>query len=143
MNRKGVVHNHLNNCHAWLTMIVCTFRMALHIGCTTTYYVDKGYSKVGSVFILNLIHISNNLTNNWRNNWWSIIDALEQSSKNSCRIGDLKDLNDSKLIVNESKWFPWSSRINSIPFRIFRGPLFHKPVTGQEHFLLFLTANRL
>ena len=26
----------------------------------------------------------------------------------------------------ESKWFPWSSRINFIPFRIFRGPLFHK-----------------
>ena len=64
MNRKGVVHNHLNNCHAWLTMIVCTFRMALHIGCTTTYYVDKGYSKVGSVLILNLIHNNNNLTNN-------------------------------------------------------------------------------
>ena len=33
---------------------------------------------------------------------------------------------------NESKWFPWSSRINFIPFRILRGPLFHKPVTGQE-----------
>ena len=58
--------------------------------------------------------------------------------------GTLKDLNDSKLIVNESKWFPWSSRINLIPFRIFRGPLFHKPVTaGQELFLLFFTANRV
>ena len=98
MNRKGVVHNHLNNCHAWLTMIVCTFRMALHIGCTTTYYVDKCYSKVGSVLILNLMHTNNNLTNNWRNNWWSIIDALEQSSKNSCRIGDLKDQTDCKWV---------------------------------------------
>ena len=46
--------------------------------------------------------------------------------------GPLKDLNDFRLIVCESKWFPWSSRINFIPFRIFRGPLFHKPVTGQE-----------
>ena len=48
--------------------------------------------------------------------------------------GPLKDLNDSNLIVYESKWFPWSSRINFIPFRIFRGPLFHKPVTGQTLF---------
>ena len=48
--------------------------------------------------------------------------------------GPLKDLNDSKLIVYESKRFPWSPRINFIPFRIFRGPLFHKPVTGQELF---------
>ena len=53
--------------------------------------------------------------------------------------GPLKDLNDYKLIVYESKWFPWSFRINFIPFRIFTGPLFHKPVTGQELFLLFLT----
>ena len=28
-------------------------------------------------------------------------------------------------------------------FRSFRGPLFRKPVTGQELFLLFHTANRL
>ena len=42
--------------------------------------------------------------------------------------GPLKDLNDSKLIVYESKWFPWPSRINSIPFRIFRGSLFPKTV---------------
>ena len=37
--------------------------------------------------------------------------------------GPLKDLNDYKLIVYESKW---SSRINFIPFRIFRGPLFRE-----------------
>ena len=48
--------------------------------------------------------------------------------------GPLKDLNDSKLIVYESKWFPWSSRINFIPFRIFWGPLFHKPVTAGTFF---------
>ena len=34
------------------------------------------------------------------------------------------DLNDFKLIV--------IPLINLIPFRNFRGPLFHKPVTGQE-----------
>ena len=39
----------------------------------------------------------------------------------------LKDLNDSKLFVYESKWFTWSSRINLIPFKIFRCSLFHKP----------------
>ena len=48
--------------------------------------------------------------------------------------GPLKDLNDSKLIVYESKWFPWSTRMNFIPFRSFRGPLLHKPVIGQELF---------
>ena len=58
-------------------------------------------------------------------------------------VFQLKDLNNSKLIVYESKWFPWSSRINFIPLRILRGSLFHKPVTGQELFLLFLTANWL
>ena len=30
--------------------------------------------------------------------------------------------------------FPWSSRISLVPFRTFRGPLFPKPVTGQELF---------
>ena len=49
--------------------------------------------------------------------------------------GPLKDLKDSRLILNESKLFPWSSRISLVPFRTFRGPLFPKPVTGQELFL--------
>jgi hypothetical protein len=49
-------------------------------------------------------------------------------------MGPLKDLNDSKLIVYELNWFSSSSRINFTPFRIFRGPLFHKRVTGQELF---------
>jgi hypothetical protein len=32
------------------------------------------------------------------------------------------------------KLFPWSSRISLVPIRSFRGPLFPKPVTGQELF---------
>ena len=49
--------------------------------------------------------------------------------------GPLKDLKDSKLILNESKLFQWSSRISLVPFRAFRRPLLLKPVTGQElHF---------
>ena len=50
--------------------------------------------------------------------------------------GPLKDLKDSKLILNESKLFPWSSRISLVPFRTFRRPLFPKPVTGQELFFV-------
>ena len=47
---------------------------------------------------------------------------------------DVKDLKDSKLILNDSKLFPYSSMISLVPFRTFRGPLFPKPVTGQELF---------
>ena len=32
----------------------------------------------------------------------------------------------------KSKWFPWSPRINFIPFRIFRGPLFFFKQTGSR-----------
>ena len=46
-----------------------------------------------------------------------------------------KDLKDSKLSLNKTKLFPWSSRISLVQFRTFRGPLFSKPVTGQELFL--------
>ena len=56
----------------------------------------------------------------------------------ACGLGSrglLKDLKDSKLILNESKLFPWSSRISLVPFKTFRGPLFHIAVTGQELFL--------
>ena len=49
--------------------------------------------------------------------------------------GPLKDLKDSKLILNESKLFPRSSRITLVSFITFRGPLFPKQVTGQELFL--------
>ena len=34
----------------------------------------------------------------------------------------------------------WTHTISLESFRSFRGPLFRKPVTGQELFLLFLTA---
>ena len=61
-------------------------------------------------------------------------------------MGPLKNLNDSKLI----EWV-WVIPIiihdqfyKYVTFRIFRGHLFHKPVTGQELFLcVFLTANKL
>jgi hypothetical protein len=43
-------------------------------------------------------------------------------------------LKDSKLILNESKLFPWSSSISLVPFRTIRGPLIPKPVTGQKLF---------
>ena len=52
--------------------------------------------------------------------------------------GPLKDLKDSKLILHESKLFPWSARVSLAPFKTFRGPLFPKSVTGQE---LFLTVS--
>ena len=48
--------------------------------------------------------------------------------------GPLKDLNDSKLIV----WVQVIPLIIQDQFYIFRGPLFHKPVTGQELFCCFL-----
>ena len=48
--------------------------------------------------------------------------------------GPLKDLKDSKLILNESTLFPLLSRISFVPFRTFRGPLFPKLVIGQELF---------
>ena len=51
----------------------------------------------------------------------------------------LKDLNDFKLIPSPSDSSDHPGSISSI----FRGPLFHKPVTGQELFFFFLTANRL
>ena len=43
-------------------------------------------------------------------------------------MGPLKDLKDFKLILNESKLFPWWSKISSIPLRILR-------VNGQGLFL--------
>ena len=48
--------------------------------------------------------------------------------------GPLKDMKDSKLILIESKLFPWSSSISLVPFRTFRVPLFPKTETGQELF---------
>ena len=51
-------------------------------------------------------------------------------------MGPQKVLTDSYLIIlDESKWSPWSSRINLVTFRNFSGPLFHKPVYGRVLFL--------
>ena len=46
----------------------------------------------------------------------------------------MKNLKDSKLILNESEVIPMI--ISLVPFRTFRGPLFPipKPFTGQELF---------
>ena len=57
----------------------------------------------------------------------------EQLSTGLKSRGPLKDLKDSKLILNEL--FPWSSRISLVPFRTFRGLLFPKTVTAQELFV--------
>jgi hypothetical protein len=43
------------------------------------------------------------------------------------------------LVLNEHESF----RINFISFRTSRDPLFSRPLTGHELFLLFLTANWL
>ena len=52
----------------------------------------------------------------------------------------MKVLNGTKLILNESKLFPWSSRISLVPFRTFKGPL---PVIGQELFLAVSVVKKL
>ena len=64
-----------------------------------------------------------------------LTDSLDLDlSLESDEDDNLKDLTDSKLILNEFKLFPCSSRISLVPFRTFRGPLFPKPVTGQDLF---------
>ena len=57
--------------------------------------------------------------------------------------GPLKVLNGTKLILDDHGNNLDAFRISLESFRSFRGPLFLKPVTGQELFLPFLTANRL
>ena len=57
--------------------------------------------------------------------------------------GPLKVLNGTKLILDDHRNNLDSFRISLESFRSFRGTLIHKPVTGQELFLPFLTANRL
>ena len=48
--------------------------------------------------------------------------------------GSLKVLNGTKLILDDNGNTLDSFRISLEPFRSFRGPLLHKPVTGQELF---------
>ena len=57
--------------------------------------------------------------------------------------GHLKILNGIKLILDDQGNHLDSYTITLESIRSFRGPLFRKPVTGQELFLLFRTANRL
>ena len=57
--------------------------------------------------------------------------------------GPLSVLNGTKLILDDQGNHLDSFIISLESFRSFRGPLFRKPVTGQELFLLLLTANRL
>ena len=66
--------------------------------------------------------------------WKKCRFAVKNSKKKSWPVTGLQNRGHSKLIVYESKWFPCSFRINLMPFRIFRGPLFHKLLTGQEPF---------
>ena len=57
--------------------------------------------------------------------------------------GPLKIVNGIKLILDDQGNHLDSYTIRLESFRSFRGRLFRKPVTGQEHFfLLFLTANQ-
>ena len=56
----------------------------------------------------------------------------------------LKILNGIKLILDDQGNHLDSYTISLKSYRSFTGPLFRKPVTGQEeHFLLSLTANQL
>ena len=57
--------------------------------------------------------------------------------------GPLKILNGMKLILDDQGHHLDSYTISLESFRSFKGPLFCKPVTVQEIFLLFLTANWL
>ena len=57
--------------------------------------------------------------------------------------GPLKVMNGTKLILDDHGNNLDSFRLSLESFRSFRGPLLHKPVTGQELFLLFLTSNPL
>ena len=91
--------------------------------------------------------------------------AIRNSKKSSWPVtglwnrGPLMILNGIKLILDDLGnhldsyknlfilyKFLWISLVYTISlesFRSFRGPLFRKPVTGQELFFLFLTANWL
>ena len=46
----------------------------------------------------------------------------------------LQALNDTKLIINESKWDSWQLGINFTSYRTFKVPLYHKQETGRALF---------
>ena len=58
-------------------------------------------------------------------------------------MGPPKDLNGAKLILDDQENHLDPFSISLVTLKSFRDLLFHKPVTGQELFLTFLTANRL
>ena len=58
-------------------------------------------------------------------------------------MGPPKDLNGAKLILDDQGNHLDPFPISLVTLKSFRDLLFHKPVTGQELFLTFLTANRL
>ena len=60
-----------------------------------------------------------------------------------CNRGPLKILNGIRLILDDQGNHLDLYTIRLESFRSFKGPLFRKPITGQELFLLFLAANRL
>ena len=80
--------------------------------------------------------------------WFQNRFAVRHSKKSSWPVtglltrGPLKILNGIKLILDGQGNHLDSYTISLESFRSFRGPLFRKPVTGQELFLPFLTANR-
>ena len=53
----------------------------------------------------------------------------------------LKDLKDSKLILNESKLFPWLSRISLVPFRTFRNQRALIPQTNNRSGTFFFAVS--
>ena len=75
--------------------------------------------------------------------------CCKKRQKSSCPVtglwsrGPLKILNGIKLTLDGQGNHLDSYTISLESFTFFRGPLFHKPVSGQELFLLFLTANRI
>ncbi len=49
-------------------------------------------------------------------------------------MGPQKVLNDAKLIQDDQENHIDPFQISLVPLRSFRGPVFRKPPTGQEHF---------
>ena len=136
-------------CASWFLVLFCLFLTIMFLLCFSwsllsffkSFLLQNGWQTVAVAFgllgHLILVRVDTLLDSSNTSRTGLLLETAKNSSwpvtglKNR---GPLKDLKDSKLILNESKLFPWSSRINLMPFRIFWGPLFYKPVTGQELF---------
>ena len=74
--------------------------------------------------------------------WWDSLQELllepvcfkKQQKKSLLNMGPLKILNGIKLTLNDQGNHLDSYTMSLESFRSFRGPLFHKPVIGQELF---------